>query len=626
MKKSIFLLSYLLVLLGKQVHAATPLQATYTIISSWTTGYLAEATITNSSSTAVTSWTVNFSLAQGQTVNCFWNNIPTQSGQNVSAANIAANGTLQAGQSLTMGFQVNGTGPNALNGLTATGASNTSSGSNLAAVATTTTVWATAYQVNVTLTNNTAQPTSSWTAQFTLPAGNVLSANTTNGIFTSSGQTVTVKNTSNNGTIAAGGTTTFTMIINMPQGGVTTISNLQAVANGTITPVQLTAPTLQAISNSSGANQYTISWTGVTNATGYVLQSSTSSSFTNPVTVYSGTATSFTVSRQAVGTYFYQVMATAGSSISAPSNRESVTVTQTPPPVSVGFENSTWAEDWTNNLDTMTYIQGLSKGINTINVFVGQLDHDSSGNPMIDGYSIDTPGRPAGTGAFPNVAALTHFIAQCKAQGITVKLSIGGESSTGFGSSWNRLTSSNVSAYAQALVNFCQTTGADGIDFDDELEVNANATLAGMLAAEFKNLAPHLLTSFCVFAGISTSGPWHEIDSIFLQNAITSSGASAIDRVYVMSYYDGVTLAQNKQFMLLWKTWLQQNYSFSASQISVGVDPNDPNTSPSNGSLTAWVEFAARNGFSVAIWDQLGVTDFINHNWGQVVQNIYTGQ
>ena len=105
MKKSIFLLSYLLVLLGKQVHAATPLQATYTIISSWTTGYLAEATITNSSSTAVTSWTVNFSLAQGQTVNCFWNNIPTQSGQNVSAANIAANGTLQAGQSLQWAFK-----------------------------------------------------------------------------------------------------------------------------------------------------------------------------------------------------------------------------------------------------------------------------------------------------------------------------------------------------------------------------------------------------------------------------------------------------------------------------------------------------------------------------------------
>src|SRR5204862_5940527 len=109
---------------------------------------------------------------------------------------------------------------------------------------------------------------------------------------------------SSNGTIAAGGTTTFTMLINMPQGGVTTIGNLQAVANGTIAPVQLTAPTLQAISNSSGANQYTISWTGVTNATGYTLQLSTSSSFTNPVTVYSGTATSFTVSRQAVGTYF----------------------------------------------------------------------------------------------------------------------------------------------------------------------------------------------------------------------------------------------------------------------------------------------------------------------------------
>src|SRR5579863_7939273 len=156
MKKWIFL-SYLLVLLGKQVHATTPLQATYTIVSSWATGYVTEVTITNSSSMAVTSWAVDFSLAQGQTVNCFWNNIPTQNSQNISAVNAATNGTLQAGQSLTMGFQVNGTGPNALNGLTATGMSNSSSGSNLTAVATTTTVWATAYQVNVTLTNNTAQ-------------------------------------------------------------------------------------------------------------------------------------------------------------------------------------------------------------------------------------------------------------------------------------------------------------------------------------------------------------------------------------------------------------------------------------------------------------------------------------
>jgi hypothetical protein len=304
-------------------------------------------------------------------------------------------------------------------------------------------------------------------------------------------------------------------------------------------------------------------------------------------------------------------------------------VTQTappPPPPPSGYENSTWVEDWTDNLDTQTYIQALPMGITTINVFVGQLDLDSSGNPLIDGYSEDTPGSPAGTGAFPTVAALTDFITQCKAHGVTVKLSIGGSSETGFGTSWNNLTSSNVSAYAEALVNFCQNTGADGIDFDDEFEVNDNATLAGMLAAEFKNLAPNLQTSFCVFAGISTSGPEHEIDSIFLQNAVTSSGTSAIDRVYVMCYYDGVTLVENEQFMLLWQTWLQQNYSFSASQISAGMDPNDPNTSPSNGSLTTWVNFAAKNGFSTAIWDQLGVNDYITNNWGEVVNNIYTGQ
>lgn len=624
MKKRIFLLSWLLALFGQHAHAATDLQATYSVISSWATGYVAAVTLTNTSNAPVTSWAVNFSLAQGQAVNCFWNSTPTQNGQNVSAVNLPTNGTLQPGQSITMGFQINGTGANVLNGLAASGTSGTSSGTNLSATATTTTVWATAYQVNVTLTNNTAQPTSSWTAQFTLPAGNVLSANTTNGIFTTSGQTVTVKNTASNGTIAPGGSTTFSMIINMPQSGVTTISNLQAAANGPITPIELTAPTLQAISNSNGANQYAVSWTSVANATNYLLQSSTNSSFSNPTTVYNGPATSFSVNRQAAGTYFYRVIATAGNNMSNPSNLQSVTVTQTPPPVSAGFENSMWAEDWTNNLDAPVYIQGLPRGIDTIHVFVGQLDIDSNGNPTINGFTADTPGRPAGTGAFPNIAALTHFIAQCKAQGVTVKLSIGGTPATGFGLSWNRLTSSNIAGFAQALVNICQITGADGIDFDYELEDNANAVLAGRLAAQFKDLAPNLLTSFCVYAGIDAQGPWHQIDSIFLENAIRSNGTSAIDRVYVMSYYDGVTLEQNKQFMLLWKTWLQQHYGFSSLQISAGVDPNDPNTSPNNGTLTAWIDFAAQNNFSVAIWDQLGINDYITHNWGQVIRTIYT--
>jgi hypothetical protein len=183
MKKLIFLLSSLFFLFGQHARAATPLQSTYEIVSSWATGYLAIVTLTNSSSAPITSWSVNFSLAQGQTVNCFWNSIPTQNGQNVSAVNVATNGTLQPSESITMGFQVNGTGANVLNGLTATGMSGTSSGTSLTASATTTTVWATAYQVTVTLTNNTAQPTSSWTAQFTLPTGNTLSPHTTNGIF-----------------------------------------------------------------------------------------------------------------------------------------------------------------------------------------------------------------------------------------------------------------------------------------------------------------------------------------------------------------------------------------------------------------------------------------------------------
>ena len=287
-----------------------------------------------------------------------------------------------------------------------------------------------------------------------------------------------------------------------------------------------------------------------------------------------------------------------------------------------GVENSTWVEDWTANLDTDQYIDSLPQGVNTINIFVGQLDI-VNGQPTIDGFTAsDTPGVP-GTGAFPDEASLTDFISKCQAKGIAVKLSIGGASNTTFGQSWNNLTDNNINDFAQALVNFCKTTGANGIDFDDELEDTTVAARAGKLAAAFKTLDPDLQASFCVYGGIDDSGPMHDVDTIFLQNALLGNGDSAIDRVYVMTYYDGSSLQENEQYMLQWAQWLKDNYSFSSSQISCGVDPNDPNTSPNDGSLAEWIKFAKDNGFSTAIWDQQGVDDYVNNDWGDVIRNLY---
>ncbi|MBX9741915.1 MAG: hypothetical protein K2W99_00005 [Chthoniobacterales bacterium] len=347
-------------------------------------------------------------------------------------------------------------------------------------------------------------------------------------------------------------------------------------------------------------------------------------------------------------------------------------------------EHSTWAEDWTDNLDTdvspFYFISNLPKGVNTIHVFVGQFAY-VNGVATINGYTADTPnnqelnpnfefyktyleslgentddiadmesllrkaalkkgkygdlplgriyaptksGAPAGSGSFPNMEALIDFVKQSKAKGAIVKLSVGGQPGTTFGNSWQVLTDDNINDFAQALVNICQQTTADGIDFDQELEDTTIAQRAGKLAGAFKDKLPNASTSYCVYGGCDANGPWHETNKVFLQYAVTSQNWCAIDRVYVMTYYDGCSLSQNEGFMTSWNTWLGAQHGFTASRISAGVDPNDPTTSPNDGSLNTWIDFAAGNQFGTAIWDNLGVENYVTHNWGPTIENIYS--
>lgn len=350
--------------------------------------------------------------------------------------------------------------------------------------------------------------------------------------------------------------------------------------------------------------------------------------------------------------FFSLILACSSSLSHAEQGNTPPTLAKNPTLGSWPVEHSVWVEDWTNNLDTDAFIAALPKGVNTIHVFVGQLAL-VNGVPTINGYTLDTPDRlssnmnvvdfdssselerqyidqrtlrlfaPMGSGAFPNVAALTDFVTRCKAQGVVVKLSVGGQPGTNFGNSWSVLTEDNINDFAQALVSLCTTTTADGVDFDEELEDTTIATLAGKLAGLFKDLAPNLITSYCVYGGCDASGPWHATNTVFLQNAVTAQDWCAIDRVYVMTYYDGCTLTQNKGFMQSWISWLTTQHGFTASRISAGVDPNDPTTSPSDGSLSTWVDFAQGADLGTAIWDQLGVNDYVANDWGTQITTIY---
>jgi hypothetical protein len=77
----------------------------YTITPQNSTSFGAAITIVNNSSTALSSWTLTWSFANGQTISSLWNGNEIQSGANVTVTNQSYNGSIAAGGSLTgVGF------------------------------------------------------------------------------------------------------------------------------------------------------------------------------------------------------------------------------------------------------------------------------------------------------------------------------------------------------------------------------------------------------------------------------------------------------------------------------------------------------------------------------------------
>lgn len=77
----------------------------YTISPQNSSAFGAAITIKNTGATALTSWTLTWTFANGQTVSSLWNGIETQSGANVTVKNESYNGSIAAGGSLSgIGF------------------------------------------------------------------------------------------------------------------------------------------------------------------------------------------------------------------------------------------------------------------------------------------------------------------------------------------------------------------------------------------------------------------------------------------------------------------------------------------------------------------------------------------
>ncbi|MBO3739027.1 cellulase family glycosylhydrolase [Actinoplanes flavus] len=98
--------------------------AAFRVSNSWSTGYQGEITVSNQSSSAISTWKVDLTLPAGTSVTQAWSSTLTSSGNTYTFTPAAWNGTIAANASTTFGFIVTGTGrPTGcvVNGQTCTG-------------------------------------------------------------------------------------------------------------------------------------------------------------------------------------------------------------------------------------------------------------------------------------------------------------------------------------------------------------------------------------------------------------------------------------------------------------------------------------------------------------------------
>jgi glucuronoarabinoxylan endo-1,4-beta-xylanase len=89
--------------------AGTGPRVTYTM-STWSSGFTANISITNTGTSTINGWTLGFTLPSGQSITSGWNATYSPSSGQVSARNVSYNGTLAPGATVDLGFQATHTG------------------------------------------------------------------------------------------------------------------------------------------------------------------------------------------------------------------------------------------------------------------------------------------------------------------------------------------------------------------------------------------------------------------------------------------------------------------------------------------------------------------------------------
>lgn len=73
-----------------------------------------------------------------------------------------------------------------------------------------------------------------------------------------------------------------------------------------VATMSVPVPPIHTIDNLDGDHTYTVTWTSIPTATGYILEESASPYFSHPTEVYQGQATSYHVADQSFGTWYYR--------------------------------------------------------------------------------------------------------------------------------------------------------------------------------------------------------------------------------------------------------------------------------------------------------------------------------
>jgi len=86
--------------------------ASFSVVSEWNTGFEANVTLTNTGSSAITNWILQFNFAA--TITQIWNaTVQSHSGSQYVIENAGYNSTIAPGQSVTIGFNASPGHPSA---------------------------------------------------------------------------------------------------------------------------------------------------------------------------------------------------------------------------------------------------------------------------------------------------------------------------------------------------------------------------------------------------------------------------------------------------------------------------------------------------------------------------------